>query len=129
LSGGLYRYYGMQPFQIFGLLPLHWLFINGVGVGIIVVILYRCADRLRGPATLWALVIPPSAQVAAVSVGVPAFSLYNTEAAEIWKWSGSAATMLIGAFALLQLSRMLPNTQPNTSQERSATGSSMSIRY
>jgi len=110
LSGDVYVYYGEQPFKAFGLFPLHWLFINGVGVATIAVVLHRVGHRFTGAGVLWFLAIPGTAQIAAFSVALPAFSLYNTEAASEWKWLASAATMLLGAATLHGLSKLVPTT-------------------
>lgn len=113
LAGDVYVYYGEQPFKAFGLFPLHWLFINGVGVATIAVVLYRFGHRFTGAGVLWFLAIPGTAQVAAFSVALPAFSLYNTEAATEWKWLASVATMLLGAATLRALSKLVPDSAPN----------------
>jgi hypothetical protein len=112
LSPGIYVYYGDQPFKMFGLFPLHWLFINGVGVATIAVALYRFGDRFTGPSLLWWLAIPAAAQVAALTVSTPAFSLYNTEAGTGWKSLASVATMLLGAATLHALSKLVPQSAP-----------------
>ena len=108
LAGDVYVYYGDQPFKIFGLFPLHWLFINGVGVATIAVVLHLFGDRFTGLRVLWFLAIPAVAQIAALSVSIPAFTLYNTGASTPLKWAGSVATMLLGAAALRALSRLVP---------------------
>lgn len=108
LAGEVYVYYGVQPFKLFGLFPLHWLFVNGVGVATIAVVLYRFGDRLTGAGVLWFLAIPATAQIAAVAVALPAFSLYNTDASTGWKWLASATTMLLGAATLHALSKLVP---------------------
>ena len=110
IQADVYQYYGEQPFKAFGLFPLHWLFINGVGVATIAVVLHRVGHRFTGAGVLWFLAIPGTAQIAAFSVALPAFSLYNTEAASEWKWLASAATMLLGAATLHGLSKLVPTT-------------------
>jgi hypothetical protein len=109
LAGDVYVYYGDQPFKIFGLFPLHWLFINGVGVATIAVVLHLFGDRFKGASQLWFLAIPATAQIAALSVSTPAFTLYNTSVSTPVKWAGSVATMLLGAAALRALSRLVPD--------------------
>lgn len=108
LAGDVYVYYGEQPFKIFGLFPLHWLFINGVGAALIAVVLYLFGDRLTGMKQLYWLSIPPTAQVVALGISTPAFTLYNTEVSSFWKWVGSATTMVIGAAALRAIAQMVP---------------------
>jgi hypothetical protein len=108
LSGNVYIYYGEQPFKAFDLFPVHWLFINGCGVAAIALVLYRFGDRFTGAGVLWWLAIPGTAQVAAFSVAVPAFSLYNTEAGALARSVGSLATMLLGAATLCALARLVP---------------------
>ncbi|HEY9418420.1 MAG TPA: hypothetical protein VIQ30_26960 [Pseudonocardia sp.] len=109
LSGDVYTYYGDQPFKIFGLFPLHWLTINGVGVATIAVVLYRFADRITGMKLLWFLVIPATAQVLGLSAGLPVFTLYNTNVSSPIKWAASVITMVLGVAALRALSQLVPS--------------------
>jgi hypothetical protein len=117
LAGGVYTYYGDQPFKVFGLFPLHWLFINGVGVATIAVVLHLFGERFTGPRVLWFLAIPATAQIAALSVSIPAFTLYNTNVPTPLKWVGSVATMLLGAAALRALARLVPD-HPHATGDR-----------
>jgi hypothetical protein len=108
LSGDVYVYYGEQPFKIFGLFPIHWLFINGVGAALIAVVLYLYSDRFTGGKQLYWLAIPPTAQFVALSISIPAFTLFNTDVSTPVKWVGSAVTMLLGAAALRALAQLVP---------------------
>lgn len=107
IGAGMYVYYAEQPFKVFGF-PLYWLFINSAGVATIAVVLVRLGHRFRGARLGWALLLPPAAQIAAYLVGMPAFSMYNTDADSPWKWLGAVATMLLGALVLRELSRLVP---------------------
>ncbi|HEY1966388.1 MAG TPA: hypothetical protein VGH89_00465 [Pseudonocardia sp.] len=104
LASGMYVYYGAQPLFVLGLFPLHWLVINATGVAAIAVVLHRLGDRLRGARAVLLLVLPAMAQASALSVGVPAFSLYNSDAGLGWKWVGALLTVLLGVVALRALS-------------------------
>jgi hypothetical protein len=105
----LYEYYGQQPFKLLGLFPIHWLFVNELGVSIITLILYRFPELLAGQRVLGALLLPSAAQLGAVgAAAVPAFSLYNTDADNLYKWAASVLTMLLGAACLYGLSTLLP---------------------
>jgi hypothetical protein len=109
LAGGVYVYYGEQPFKFLGLFPLYWLFINSAGVATIAVVLLRAGHVFRGAGLGWALLLPPAAQILGYVVGMPAFSMYNTDAGAAWKWLGAAVTMLLGAAVLRALSRLVPD--------------------
>ena len=41
-------------------------------------------------------------------MGMPVFSMYNTDAATPWKWLAAVATMLLGAAVLRAQSRLVP---------------------
>jgi hypothetical protein len=109
LAAGMYIYYGEQPFRFLGLFPLYWLFINSAGVATIAVVLLRFGHLLKGANLGWALLLPPAAQILGYLVGMPAFSMFNTDADGVWKWAGALATMLLGAAVLRALSRMVPD--------------------
>jgi hypothetical protein len=128
LGSGLYVYYGVQPFKLLGF-PLYWLAVNSLGVGSIAILLYRFRSFLsRGRGYLAALVLPFTAQLAAVGLaGLPVFSTYNTGLSAPWKWIGAAATIVIGVVALRALSTLLPVSNdrpiaggPSTSSRRPA---------
>jgi hypothetical protein len=55
---GLYKYYGYQPFNIWGV-PLWWMFINPVLPVVVGVVVYRLRDRLRGGRGGAAIVLLP----------------------------------------------------------------------
>jgi hypothetical protein len=109
LAAGMYVYYGEQPFKFLGMFPLYWLFINSAGVATIAVVLLRVGSKLRGANLGWALLLPPAAQIGGYLVGMPAFSMFNTDAGSVWKWLGAVGTMLLGAAVLRALSRMVPD--------------------
>ena len=108
IASGMYAYYGEQPFKV-GVFPLYWLFINAAGVAGVAVVLLRFGHLFHGARLGWALLLPPAAQIAAYLVGMPVFSMYNTDAATPWKWLAAVATMLLGAAVLRAQSRLVPD--------------------
>jgi hypothetical protein len=108
LAGGVYVYYGPQPFLAFGLFPLHWLFINASAVAGIAVVLYRWPAAMHGRRALAVVAVPPALQLAGVAAAIPAFSLYNSGAGPLPTALGSLATMAIGAASIWVTSRLLP---------------------
>ena len=117
IAAGMYAYYGEQPFKV-GVFPLYWLFINAAGVAGVAVVLLRFGGLFRGARLGWVLLLPPASQIAAYLVGMPAFSLYNSNAATPWKWLGAIATMLLGTAVLWALSQLVPGHQAAAVESR-----------
>jgi hypothetical protein len=120
LAAGMYVYHGPQPFFVFDLFPLHWLLINAPGVAGIAVALHRLGTGARGARAVVYLALPTLGYASALSIGVPAFSLFNSDAAMPWKWVGAGLTALLGLLALRWLSRQVPTTTATASRPAEA---------
>ena len=108
LGLNLYTYYGYSPMQVGGL-PLYWLLINVGGPLLTVTLLYHFRDAFRGLRLLLLLLVPATADAAmSLAVGWPAFAgLHQADGQHAVTWIGCAGSLLLGAFVIDQLGRVL----------------------
>lgn len=104
-DGGMYTYYGYQPFAI-GDFCSGQLVTNGTGITLIAVILHRAPWMFRGARALLAIPLVPVMQFAALAVAAPGFWAMNSDAGHVWQWVGMAAALVIGVFVIDVLLRL-----------------------
>jgi hypothetical protein len=77
-----YRYYGPQPFRVFGY-PLYWGPINGVGATSAGVFVYLWRDRFVGRNAAFGILVVPIAFGMDFAFGWPLFDVMNTHASQL----------------------------------------------
>ena len=90
---GVYRYYGVQPFEFLGF-PYWWGFINGGSFVTIGAILAFAVPRLQVPQTADSAVAPFGMMVAYFGVGSVHILVHNS-ALPTWVRLGTAAVMMV----------------------------------
>lgn len=95
---GLYKYYGQQPFMIFGT-PAWWFSIDATLPALAAAVLFAFRDRLTGWRWLLAIPVVPALYAGVNGAeGWPVFEVINSHVPAVVLWLGGAVTI---AFALL----------------------------
>jgi hypothetical protein len=110
---GLYRYYGHQPFNLWGV-PLWWMFLNPALPVVAGLIFFRLGDRLRGVRSVLAIPLLPIVYGAIYGgAGWPIFMALHSTTNQAVLYGAALAT---DAFALLvvwmSIALLLPATAP-----------------
>jgi hypothetical protein len=114
LAAKVYVYYGVQPYQFFGMQPAFFVInVLGAVLGALAIAYYE--QRLVGARKLFILLIPGVAQVAAYGVAAPHVFTLNTDLPLGAKYVGTTLTILLGLFVLDQLSQFSARRFPATS--------------
>ena len=100
----LYYYYGDQPLKI-GQFPALQLAVNGTCAVLIATLVFRFPQAFSGVRALWLLLVAPAAQLGALAVGIPAFSVLNTDLPQAIRWIGVAASLGLGLLAMDRIIR------------------------
>jgi hypothetical protein len=100
----LYYYYGDQPLKI-GEFPILQLAVNGTCALLIATVVFRFPQAFSGARALWLLLVAPAAQLGALAVGLPAFSVLNTDLPQGIRWIGVATSLGLGLLAMDRIIR------------------------
>lgn len=103
----LYTYYGYQPFRIGGF-PVFWVLINGSACVAMAVVLARFPRWFSGWKAWFIVPMVPFAQFFGLALGIPAFSLINTNLEGIAVWAAAGLTIVLGLGVIELLSRLAP---------------------
>lgn len=106
----LYYYYGDQPFTI-GQFPMLQLAVNGTCALMIATVVFRFPEAFAGVRALWLLLVAPAAQLGALAVGVPAFSVLATDLPQGIRWAGVGTSLVLGVVAMNKLLRIATSGQ------------------
>lgn len=104
-DGGMYTYYGYQPFAL-GDWSTAQLATNGVGIVLIATLVFKARHLFRGIRALLLIPLVPIGQAAGLAVGAPAFWVMNADIARVWQWAGVGATLSIGLLVIDSLLRV-----------------------
>lgn len=112
LAGGVYVYYGDQPYRFLGMQPTFFV-INALGAVLGAVAIALLEPKLRGVRKWLAVLIAPGVcQLAAYGVAFPHIYTLNTNFPLAAKYVGSTITILLGLYVLDQLSRFAERRWP-----------------
>jgi hypothetical protein len=119
LHGGLYVYYGYQPFKIGGF-PIPWMFINGLCVLSMAAVLVASPDLCKGRRAVLLVALPIASQLATAAIGLPLYSVLNTDAPHYVKWLGATATIVIGIIAFDSIAKFISVKRPRQIEKSSS---------
>ena len=72
---------------------------------LIATLVFRFPQAFSGVRALWLLLVAPAAQLGALAVGIPAFSVLNTDLPQAIRWIGVAASLGLGLLAMDRIIR------------------------
>lgn len=102
LATGIYTYYGDQPFEILGF-PLHWLFVNGVGVIATATVVVANRRWFTGWRVLMVVLVPPVATPGmSLASGLPVFSALHSSFDSLLVTSAGALMSATIAIVIIQ---------------------------